>query len=201
MAGSNSVTRLIGGLKDGEDEDIARLWDRYFERLVKLASARMPRDRRREFDEEDVALSAFHSFCDRAARGQFPRLADRDDLWRLLATLTTRKLLSSLRHQSRQKRGGGRVVGEAGSRARDSDSTEYLSEVLSREPSPAAVAELADECDRLFARLDDAVLKTIAVRKLEGFSSEEIAVELNISARTVDRKLSLIRAVWEEVDE
>jgi DNA-directed RNA polymerase specialized sigma24 family protein len=188
---ANSVTRLFDGLKDREDEAIQQLWDRYFNRLVKLASARMPRDRRREFDEEDVALSAFHSFCDRAALGQFPRLEDRDDLWRLLATLTTRKLFANFRNQSRQKRGGG----QAAISSTDSDG---LSQILSREPSPEAVAQLADEYNSLFAKLDDLVLKTIALRKLEGFSSEEIAVELNISARTVDRKLSLIRAVWEE---
>ena len=34
------------------------------------------------FDEEDVAISAFQSFCERAARGQFPKLNDRNDLWR-----------------------------------------------------------------------------------------------------------------------
>ncbi len=60
-----------------------------------------------------MALSAFHSFCDRAGRGQFPQLADRDDLWRLLATITTRKVIDTVRHQTRQKRGGGRVLGES----------------------------------------------------------------------------------------
>ncbi len=194
MSKANSVTCLLDGLRDREDRVIQQLWERYFERLVKLASARMPRGRRM-FDEEDVALSAFHSFCDRAARGQFPKLEDRDDLWRLLSTLTTRKLIGNLRHQARQKRGGGRVVGQPAGSESDSD---QLSQVLSREPTPDAVAQLADDYDRLFVRLDDPVLKTIALRKLEGFSSEEIASELNISSRTVDRKLSLIRAVWEE---
>ncbi len=151
----------------------------------------MPRDRRRMFDEEDVALSAFQSFCDRAARGQFPKLVDRDDLWRLLATLTTRKLYNHLRHQSRQKRGGGQ---SALSLLDEGD----LSQILSREPTPAAVAQLADEYDNLFTKLNDSLLQTIAHRKLEGFSSEEIAAELNVSARTVDRKLALIRSVWEE---
>ena len=58
-------------------------------------------------------MSAFHSLCDRVGRGQFPQLADRDDLWRLLVTITARKVISAVRHQTRQKRGGGRVVGES----------------------------------------------------------------------------------------
>ena len=60
-----------------------------------------------------LALSAFHSLCERVGRGQFPQLADRDDLWRLLVTITARKVISALRHQTRQKRGGGKVVGES----------------------------------------------------------------------------------------
>ena len=89
------------------------LWGRYFQRLVRLAGARLPAHCRRSFDEEDVALSAFQSFCERAGRGQFPQLDDRDDLWRLLATITVRKALDTMRHQTRQKRGGGCVLGES----------------------------------------------------------------------------------------
>jgi DNA-directed RNA polymerase specialized sigma24 family protein len=109
----NSVTMWIDGIKAGDGSDIERLWDRYFERLVRLAGARLPAHRRRSFDEEDVALSAFQSFCDRAGRGQFPKLTGRDDLWQLLGTITVRKALDSLRTQNRQKRGGGHVLGES----------------------------------------------------------------------------------------
>ncbi len=91
MSNGESVTRWLHGVKAGDSADIARLWDRYFQRLVRLAGAKLPGHCRRAFDEEDVALSAFQSFCDRAGRGQFPQLSGRDDLWRLLATLTVRK--------------------------------------------------------------------------------------------------------------
>ena len=91
-----------------------------FKRLVRLAAAKLPGHGRRAFDEEDVALSAFKSFCARAGEGQFPQLAGRDDLWRLLAALTVRKAAMMVRHQTRQKRGGGRVVGESGIQPRAS---------------------------------------------------------------------------------
>ena len=57
MSQGDSVTRLLVGIKTGDDRDIGRLWDRYFERLVRLAGTRLPRGSRRAFDEEDVALS------------------------------------------------------------------------------------------------------------------------------------------------
>jgi DNA-directed RNA polymerase specialized sigma24 family protein len=197
-----SVSHWLDGLRAGDDDDIQRLWDRYFQKLVELARGKLPSRNRREFDEEDVALSAFHSFCERAGRGQFPRLADRDDLWRLLSTITARKVLASIRHRTRQKRGGGRVLGESALIVGDSDDLNRnslgISRFLSREPNPEDAATFAEDYDRLFARLTNPTLKTIALRKLEGHSSEEIAAELSVSVRTVDRKIQIIRAAWED---
>jgi len=62
MPGEDSVSRWLDGLREGNDADVQRLWDRYFQRLVRLASTRLPGHARRAADEEDVALSAFNSF-------------------------------------------------------------------------------------------------------------------------------------------
>ena len=64
-----SVTHWINQLKAGDPDAAQKLWERYFRRLVSLA-----RKKRRAADEEDVALSAFDSFCrgaeqDRCHRG------------------------------------------------------------------------------------------------------------------------------------
>jgi DNA-directed RNA polymerase specialized sigma24 family protein len=196
MANGNSVSMMLDGLKAGNDRDIQRLWDRYFERLVRLAGSRLPGHAKRAFDEEDIALSAFRSFCARVEKGQFPRMDDRDDLWRVLSTITTRKAVDIVRHQTRQKRGGGRVLGE--SAVGGEGDADGLAWFLSREPTPEDAAEFADQYERLLGRLEDATLKTIALRRLEGYSSVEIASALGTTARTVDRKLGLIRAIWQE---
>ncbi len=200
MSDDASVSRWLEGLKAGDDADIQRLWNCYFEKLVRLARAKLPSHNRREFDEEDVALSAFHSFCERAERGLFPQLEDRDDLWRLLSTITARKVIAAVRHGTRQKRGGGRLLGESALMDGNTphDMGEGIAMLLARDPTPEATAQFADECERLFGELDNPTLKTIALRKLEGQSSQEIGAELGISARTVDRKLHLIRALWEK---
>jgi DNA-directed RNA polymerase specialized sigma24 family protein len=189
---------LLHGLKVGDGADIQRLWDRYFQQLVRLAGSRLPAHTRRAFDEEDIALSAFQSFCERAGRGQFPNLSDRNDLWRLLSTITTRKVVASVRHQTRLKRGGGLVLGESAVTDDEDATQDGLTRVLSREPTPEAAIQFADAYERLFARLDDPTLKSIALLRLEGRSSEEIASELGTTRRTVDRKLQLVRAIWEE---
>src|SRR5262245_66045538 len=108
----DSVTRWLDGVKAGDDTDIQRIWDRYYLRLVRLAGARLPAHCRRAFDEEDVALSAFQSFCDRAGRGQFPQLNDRDDLWRLLATITVRRRSAPCRTRLARSPEGGRGWGD-----------------------------------------------------------------------------------------
>src|SRR5437868_10695363 len=131
-----SVSQWLEGLRAGDADDIRRLWDRYFEKIVGLARARLPARGRRERDEEDVALSAFHSLCERAGRGQFPRLADRDDLWRLLSTITARKVLASERHRNRLKRGGGHVAGRSAILEGDGAGPAEFTFLLSREPNP-----------------------------------------------------------------
>ncbi len=91
--GEGSVTRWIADLKGGDAEAARALWGRYFDDLVRIARAKLRATRRvgADEDEEDAALSAFDSFCAGAARGQFPNLADRHDLWRLLVVIAARK--------------------------------------------------------------------------------------------------------------
>ena len=192
-----SVTHWLGALKGGDAAAAQRLWERYFDRLVRLARAKLGAMPRGAADEEDVALSAFHSFCRGAARGRFPRLDDRDNLWRLLVTITARKALDQVRRQARQKRGGGRMlIGSAQAGGEDDTDGAGLEQVVGQEPTPQFAAMVADECRRLLAALDDETLRQVALLRMEGYSNEEIAARVDCSLRTVSRKLALIRKAW-----
>jgi DNA-directed RNA polymerase specialized sigma24 family protein len=194
-----SVTRWIGALKDGEQAAAQPLWERYFQRLVQLARAKLRTVRHgATADEEDAALSAFDSFCAGVARGRFPRLDDRDDLWRLLLILTARKLVDQARHAGRQKRGGGRVLDEAALNGPDTDAGPTgLDAIISPEPTPAFAALVAEEHRRLLNTLGDETLRRIATLKMEGYTLEEIAARLGCARRTVVNKLQLVRMRWE----
>jgi len=109
----HSVSEWIVGAKRGDHEAVEALWQRYYAQLVRLAHKRVSGIPLRVADEEDVALSAFASFCQAAQRGRFPNLADRDDLWRLLIVLTAQKAVDAIRWEGCAKRGGGRVRGES----------------------------------------------------------------------------------------
>jgi DNA-directed RNA polymerase specialized sigma24 family protein len=190
---AKSVTHWIDALKKGDDAAAAALWRGYFDRVVRLARAQLGAAPRRVADEEDVALSAFRCLCDGAARGRFTELTDRDDLWRLLTVLTAHKAIDQKRRNVGQKRGGGAVRGES---AFNSERDQGLDQFLADDPTPETLAILAEAHQRLLAVLDDDTLRHIALRKMEGFTNEEIAEQLGVTCRSVERKLQRVRARW-----
>jgi DNA-directed RNA polymerase specialized sigma24 family protein len=193
----DSVMVWLDGLKAHSPAAAQKLWERYFARLVRLAHQKLPRHGRRAYDEEDVALSAFHSFCAGVEEGRFPRLNDGDNLWRLLVVLTARKAQARIRHQTRQKRGSGRVQGESVFLGRDDAPSEGgIDQVEGPEPTPAFALEVAEECQRLLDLLGDETLRSIALLKMEGYVVEEIAAKLGCAKRAVERRLQLIRKTW-----
>src|SRR4051812_50191789 len=106
----SSITRCLDRLKQGDRAAAERLWGAYIRRLVGLARAKMRAAPRRAADEEDVALSAFDSFCRRAERGQFARLSDRDDLWQGLGGVPHGQPIGPVRRGGgEERRGGGGV--------------------------------------------------------------------------------------------
>jgi DNA-directed RNA polymerase specialized sigma24 family protein len=192
MLPDGSVSRWLEPLQKGDPAAVQQLWQRYFLRLVELARQRL-RQVPRAADEEDVALSAFDSFCRNAGQGRFPRLNDRDDLWRLLAAITARKACRLLRDEARLKRGGpapqAKTTGD--------DPAARLEQVVSPEPSPELAAQLAEEYQRLLGLLGDEQLRQVAVWRMEGHSIEEIAERAGCAPRSVKRKLRAIRVLWE----
>jgi DNA-directed RNA polymerase specialized sigma24 family protein len=203
MSSPGSVTAWISQLKAGEAAAAQPLWERYCCCLIGLARQKLRAAPRRVADEEDVALSAFDSFCRAAQQGRFSQLRDRDDLWPLLVVLTLRKALRLSRAEGRRKRGGGAVLDEAALTGlpRAGAGETGLDQVLGREPTPAFAAQFAEECQRLLDRLPDADLRAIALLKMENYTVEEIAARLGCVPRTVRRRLQRIRSLWEQEDQ
>jgi DNA-directed RNA polymerase specialized sigma24 family protein len=183
-----SITRYLRAFQGGDPEAARKLWDRYFDRLVRLAHDKLRGSPRRAADEEDAALSAFDSFFRGAEQGRFRKLEDRDDLWQLLVLLTIRKSVDQVRLERRQKRGG----------QASSDGDADMQEILCREPSAELAAMMAEECQRLMGRLDDDELRTIALLRMEGFRDHEIADQLGCARRTVQRRVRLIQDIWQQ---
>lgn len=189
----SSFHRWLAHLRVGNEQAVERLWKNFFEQLVVLARGKLHQRYRRLVDEEDVVVSAFDSFCRGIQLGRFPRLADRDDLWKLLVAITVNKILHVVRDQKRLKRGG---PGAANQNQTD-DEYAMVDQLVGREPTPEFAAQVTEEFERLLSQLPSDELVQLAVWKFEGYSNEEIATRWGRATRTVERKLQLIRQTWE----
>ena len=197
MTSEGSITRWIGKLKEGDEAAAQNLWERYFERLVLLGRKKLGTNPRRAGDEEDVALSAMDSFFQGARDGQFPKLKDRDNLWRLLVVITARKAADHVEHERRQKRGGGNLITESALDAAVEGEQRGIEAIIGVEPSPEFAFMVVEQLEVLLARLEDSVAREVATMKLEGYANKEIAAKIGCSLRTVERKLWVIRIKWD----
>jgi DNA-directed RNA polymerase specialized sigma24 family protein len=183
-----SVSRLLGGLRDGDEEAVRQLWLRYFQPLVRLARGRLS-GRGVAGDAEDVALEAFWELCARLARPasqeRFPQLHNRTHLWKLLACFTARQAFDLARKEGRRRR----VVVDEGVLGEDG-----FEPFASREPPPEFQAAVAD----LLECLPSDELRRIALARMEGYSNAEVARRLGRSLSTVERKLQVIRVLWHD---
>ena len=181
-----TVSIWIRDLKQGDERAAEEIWERYFMRLVGVGKRILRNSNRQAADEEDVAISAFKSFCIRAREDRFPRLSDRDDLWKLLVTIVARKSY--------------RVARKAKRTTSSSEEDYFEQTVRDGEPTADMVMQMDDTMDELFSRLADENLKQIALGKLDGKTNQELADQLGRSISFVERKLQSIRRVWSDVD-
>jgi DNA-directed RNA polymerase specialized sigma24 family protein len=199
MSPTGSITRWIGQLKGGDGAAATPLWERYRVRLIGLARARLHGHPFLGADEEDVALSAFHSFCRGAQAGRFTQLSDRNNLWPLLVQITARKAIDLLVREGRQKRGGGKVRGESALPAAGSATDQHgINQVVGDDLPPDLAAAAADAVQRLLDALPKEGLRAAARLRLEGYSNDEIAEKLECATVTVERWFDIIRRCWRE---
>ncbi|SMP44010.1 RNA polymerase sigma factor, sigma-70 family [Neorhodopirellula lusitana] len=184
-------------LREGDSEATRRLWDMYFQRMVLLARKRLRGMSGLARDEEDVALSAFKSFCLGLQRGKYDAEHRSTNLWPLLVTITVRKAVDLIRYENRQKRSSKR---ESEASSVSTTAPVNVDELIASEPTPEQVALAAEAFENLLQMLDstgDTSLRVIAIESLEGSSPSQIAMSLNCSTRTVQRKLQTVNALWE----
>jgi len=174
------------------------LWDHYFERLCRYANSRIAKDQKRLIDNEAVASSALYAMFDGLENNRFNHVGNRDELWRILVTVTSRKASDARRHFLCTKRGAGKVHGDS---------------VFSAEGFKAAIADHRGDSDpwdcvefdsvyeELNKQLPDVNYRQITSLRLAGYSNQEIANTLDCSIRTVIRKLTLIQSILFKIGE
>jgi RNA polymerase sigma-70 factor (ECF subfamily) len=167
---------------NGHTADVARLFDRYAQHLARLAEEHLSRKVAGRLDGEDVVQSVFRTFFRRYAQGEF-RIDSSGQIWKLLAKITLLKVRAEGRFHSAKKRDVG---------VESPVDVPALREVLSREPGPAETVALVDQIEALVRGLPPLYADLLELR-LHGCSTSEIAQELRVSRRTVQRALNLLQ--------
>ena len=188
-----AVTDWFHDLQAGRPGAESKIYRHYYPRLVRFAVRTIGNSPRRWWDEEDVVSKAFASFFRRGREGSFRVILNRNDLWKLLATITKRKTINQIRDQQCERRGGASMPM---AEAELADCNLSLAEVCADVESPSAIVDNAEAHVRALAVLDPD-LAEIAMYRLQGFTNVEIAAKINRSVPTVERRLRMIRQKWQ----
>ncbi len=191
---SGSISRwLVDRTRSSQTASATLLWQHFGVRLVRIARHQLRSMRDPGYGSEDLALSTFQEFHRRILEGGYPNLTDRDQLWRLLLTISLNKARNFRRAMLRRKRyrvGICHVPLNRFSSKRSRDEGD----------SPSAVVAVVEECQSLLELLDasdpSGRLRAIAMLRFEGTSKAQIAKKLGSTRRTVDARIQWIQAIW-----
>lgn len=171
----------LAQLASGEDDAVAEFWQRYGDSLQRVAERQIASWLRRRVDPEDVVQSACRTFFRRASEGNFS-LESKDDLWRLMLTITLNKVRMQARFHSRNRRSISRE--------------QPMPEIQSLQPAEWDDAiekiDLKDMLEVAFSEHDDERHRVLQMW-LENHTQAEIAAEVGCSERTVRRMQDRIR--------
>lgn len=183
------MTHLFSLARQGDIDAFEPLWQHFFPRLVGLARKRLSGRAGMADDAEDAAQAALISFWSQIRSGEYLQDLCRGSLWNLLATITVRKVGKQLRNEAAVRRGEGRVLPAA-----DLAGTESLEDLLTVLPTQELDVMATELMDELSAELQE-----VAMLRLFGHSTDEIATQLDCSRRKVQRKLEIVRLRWSEI--
>lgn len=194
----DDVVTWLGKLHQVDNRTAEQIWNEYFPKLARLARARLGTLPRRVFDEEDIACSALKSFFRGAGEGRF-QLRDRDDLWKLLVTITVRKVTAERRRFFADKRGGGGVRGDSVFfKPGKGDQQMGFEQVLDENCMPEFVEDVVKACEDLLGKLSKEELRRTALMKMEGHTNLEVSNELHCSVARTKQRLAEIRRIWQD---
>ena len=196
---SIDITRLLGELNCLDDRAAEAIWKEYFPRVMRLARTKMRNHSRRAYDEEDVALSAINSFFQGAEKGRFNGIRHREELWRLLITITVRKANSHRKKATAKKRGGGGVRGESVFLDLHGDNNAAgIGQVVDENRMPELAEDVIQCCEELLAGLPNDKLRKTALLRMEGHTIDEIAHQMGCSRSRAKQRISRIKEIWGE---
>lgn len=163
-------------------EELVASLEQYLPQLIRLADRNISERLQGKVEAEDIAASVCRTFIRRYREDDF-HIDSEPELWKLLVTITLNKTRNKARHFSAARRDVSREHGLDGA---------GLVVAMQTPPSPEEALQFLETIAILEEGLDDIGIQVLQLL-LEGESQVAIAKRLNISTRTVSRKLVAIR--------
>ena len=180
---------LISRVRAGDDAAAEAVFMKYAEQLARLAEQNLSQRVARRVDGADVVQSVFRTFFVRAERGEF-QISSSAELWKLLVQIT----LNKARQQGRRNSAGLRDV------RRETNESGLLPAIPDDQPSPEEALILNEVIEQALGKLPESqrpAYQKLIELKLADYSNDEIADQLGIVRRTVERMLSRLKGVFE----
>lgn len=184
-----SFDDVMARLRAGDEAAAAKVFDRFANRLIALARARLDARLRQKLDPEDVLQSVYRSFFARHAGGQFA-FDGWDGLWALLTLMTVRKCARAAEWYATGSRDVSAELSPAGGERAGPA-------LLARDPRPEEVVMLTELVEGLLRGLGERDRGIVALA-LQGYTPADIVSETGIPERTVYRALERARGSLNE---
>jgi RNA polymerase sigma-70 factor (ECF subfamily) len=193
MTAGESFDDVMIRLRAGDQDAAREVFQRFADRLIRLAKRRFDAVMRRKVDPEDVVQSAYKSFFHRYAAGKL-EVHDWGKLWSLLVTITVRKCLDRVEYHRAERRDARR---EAALRPGAEETLPWL-EAIARDPTPDQAAILMETVEQLMRECSDRE-RPILELSLQGFTAGEISLQLGRAERSVRRLREQVRLRFESL--
>jgi RNA polymerase sigma-70 factor (ECF subfamily) len=174
------VSNLLSNLFDGDPAVAQAIFNRYANRLVRLAERHLTKRLAGRMDGEDVVQSVFRTFFRRGGEGEF-QFDGTAQLWQLLVRITIMKARAKARHHTAGKR-------DASAEQPIADNYDPANP----EPGPEEAVVLLDQIDVLLRDLPPVYAQVLGLR-LQGRNVTDVADELHLSRQTIHRALNLLQ--------
>ena len=181
-----SFADIFAGLELGDQEAARKLYERFIDQLIRLASRKLKFQLGSGADPESVAHSVFESFFEGVSRKQF-ELRNWGMVFGLLAHITFRKCLRRKRREMQERHiPGGKLL------AIDDW------EAINPTPGPEEEAMVADLLATALAEFD-AEERMVIEEYMKGVTVDSVAQQVKLSERTIHRVVAKFRAKLQEL--
>lgn len=173
---------LLERAKAGDDDAFAKLWDRYWPRLLEWVDGKIDRRLQSRLDAEDILQTVFRTFHRHLPSGRYV-IEERGKLWCLLIGIAANKIWQQREQQTAQKRDYGQERPLT---------TALLDMVATGKPSVELSLALRDEVDAVLLSLSPPEVEIARLAIWEEGSLREIAQTTKTSLSSVRRIMTRV---------